>query len=153
MEIVRRKYGGRGGSRDGPEAGRRSLLAALHIAKKDMGWSDDYYRSLLESCFGISTAAALSEEQLRTLVAAIKNRGGTSGSNNSDEQLVALRTRVKIAASQLSNGDERLKGLCKSICGVESVGWCRDVPKMKRVLAILGNVLRKERAIGQAAEG
>ncbi len=155
MKILGGNHTARSPDREGSEAERRSLLAKLHIAKKDMGWTDDYYRNLLENCFGLSTSAALSNEQLRALMASIRNRGWKPRQKpgEMDEQVVAFRSRIKVMASQIPNGDERLKGLCKSICGVASVGWCTDIAKMKRLLAVLGNILRKEEEQSAVAGG
>lgn len=60
-----------------PEAERRKLLAMIHIAKKDMGWSDSFYRSLLENCFGVATSAALTTLQLESFLAAVRTRDGS----------------------------------------------------------------------------
>jgi hypothetical protein len=155
MRILEGNHAPRSPSQEGPEAERKSLLAMLHIAKKDMGWTDEFYRSLLETCFGVSTSAALSNLQLRALMASIRNRGWKPKRKpgEPEEQVLAFQTRIKVIASQIPDGNERLRGLCKSICGVPSVGWCRDVAKMKRLLAILGNILRQERERSTVAGG
>lgn len=142
-------------SSDGdPEAERRRLLAMIHIARKDMGWTDPFYRSLLENCFGVATAAALTNIQLESLIVAIRNQGWAPKRKPGeiDEQVFSFRKRIMDIAAQIPNGQERLKGLCKSLCGTESLSWCTDIPKMKRLLATLGNILRKERDAGTALE-
>ncbi len=146
MKILKVNQMARNPDEPHQDAERRKLLATLHIAKKDMGWTDDYYRSLLESCFGLSTSAALSDVQLQALIAAIRNRGWKpkQRAGEVDEQILAFRARINVTAAQIPNGPERLKGLCKSVCGAESVNWCNDVSKMKRLLAVLGNIYRKE---------
>ncbi len=127
-------------------AERKRLLATIHIAKKDMGWDDCFYRDLLEKCFGVATSAALSNVQLAAFMAAIRNRGWKPQRRlgEVDEQVLVFRRRVKSLASQIPNGEERLKGLCQAICGKRSINWCTDIPKMKRLLEALGNILRKE---------
>jgi phage gp16-like protein len=127
-------------------AERKALLATIHIAKKEMGWDDCFYRDLLEKCFGVATSAALSNVQLAAFMAAIKNRGWKPKQRPGevDEQVLVFRRRVKSLASQIPNGEERLKGLCQAICGKGSISWCTDIPKMKRLLAALGNILRQE---------
>ncbi len=134
------------------ESERKRLLALLHIAKSDLKWSDEYYRSLLDGCFAVSTSAALSNDQLRAIVAAIRNRGWKpkSRSGDVDEQVLALRRRIENMALQLNTGRERVRGLSKSICGTESVNWCCDTAKLKRLLAVLGNIYRTERESGTA---
>lgn len=135
-----------------PGAERNRLLAIVHIAKNDMGWNDCFYRSLLESCFGVSTSAALTNVQLAAFIAAIRNRGWKPKRRPGeiDEQVIAFRVRIKSLAAQIPNGEERLKGLCRSFCGTPNVDWCVDVAKMKRLLAALGNIFRKEKDVAAA---
>lgn len=146
--------GGRRSNRqdEDPEVKRKKLLATIHIAKTDMGWSDNYYRSLLESCFDVSTSAALSIVQLEALVAAIRNRGWKpkKKTGDVDEQVLAFRSRIKSLAAQIPDGQERLKGLCRVMCGCENINWCNSTPKMKRLLAALGNILRRETEVREA---
>jgi phage gp16-like protein len=46
------------------EGQRRGLLAKVHIAKKELGLSDGIYREILAREFGVSTAAALSRQEM-----------------------------------------------------------------------------------------
>ncbi len=54
---------------------RKSLMAKLHIAKKDLGLDDDTYRAMLQNLTGKSSAADCSDRQLIMLVAALRKRG------------------------------------------------------------------------------
>lgn len=54
---------------------RKSLMAKLHIAKKDLGLDDDTYRAMLESLTGKRSAADCTDRQLVMLVAALRKRG------------------------------------------------------------------------------
>ncbi len=47
---------------------RRTLLARLHIIKKEQGWSDDEYRDILEARTGRRSAADLPDKSLARLV-------------------------------------------------------------------------------------
>jgi hypothetical protein len=59
---------------------RKAMLAKVHIAKKDLTlalprFNGDTYRFILESSFGVSSAADLSLEQLHALLLHFKNLG------------------------------------------------------------------------------
>ncbi len=54
---------------------RRGLLAKVHIARKDLGLSEEEYRAILRELFGTGSAAQLSERQLGALVAHFLHRG------------------------------------------------------------------------------
>lgn len=131
---------------------RRGLLAMAHIAKKDLGMLDDDYRDILVNEFGVASSAALSLSELEDLVARFREKGWQpEGRQRSDDErkkkeawLAALRDRAETLSCQLENGEQRLQGLCKSICGVDKLEWCRDAGKLKRLLAVLGHIAGKE---------
>ncbi|EGJ49028.1 gp16 family protein [Desulfocurvibacter africanus] len=54
---------------------RRSLLAKIHVAKKQLGLSDDDYRTVLMEQFGQNSASYLTDGQLRKLVAHFRSLG------------------------------------------------------------------------------
>jgi phage gp16-like protein len=56
---------------------RRSLLAMVHIAKKDLGLDDDTYRDVLRRVTGASSSKALSEHELERVVAEFRRKGWT----------------------------------------------------------------------------
>lgn len=54
---------------------RRPLLAKVHIARKDLGLSEEDYRSTLRELFGVASAAQLTDAQLAELLAHFLRRG------------------------------------------------------------------------------
>lgn len=50
---------------------RRSLMAKLHIARKDLGLDDDTYRAMLQNLTGKRSSADCTDRQLVMLVAAL----------------------------------------------------------------------------------
>lgn len=57
------------------QGARRPLLAKVHIARKDLGLSEEDYRSTLRELFGAGSAAQLSDAQLGELLAHFARRG------------------------------------------------------------------------------
>jgi phage gp16-like protein len=62
---------------------RNSLLAKVHIAKKDLGLDDDTYRAMLENLTGKESAAALTVPQLVRVVADLRAQGWKGQANKS----------------------------------------------------------------------
>lgn len=127
---------------------RRRLLVHIHIAKRDLQMTDEHYRIMLEALYGTSTAAALTIEQLNHVVQYFKELGWQPyyvDFKKKDIMINVLRRRARELAGQIQNGEKRLQGLCKSVCGAEKLEWCKDEEKLKRLLAALGNVARQER--------
>ena len=135
-----------------PEKQRKQLLAKVHIARVDLKWSDDFYRDQLEMLFNVHSAAALNLRQLGFLLEFFKKVGWKpkpskrkQSPSNEDYQTLALRRRAREMAGQIGNGEKRLDGLVKKLCGVDNLDWCDDENKLKRLLAALGTYYRKER--------
>jgi len=124
---------------------RNGLLALVHIAKKQLGLSDDEYRDVLGH-WGASSAGALAVFELEDLVKYFESVGfrrtKVSGVRCQGKQAGALRARIRETAAELENGEARLAGLVKSVCKVERLEWCRDLGTLRRLLKIIGT-LRK----------
>ena len=60
---------------DGPPSGRRALLAKIHVAKKQLGLTEEEYRALLDGHFGAASAADLGLTDLKRLVLVLAGYG------------------------------------------------------------------------------
>ena len=126
---------------------RRGLLAKIHIALKDLGIEDENYREILWTVFRQRSSKHLSIEELQHLVRYFEGRGWQPTrrerkTNPDIDQAIALRDRAREIAAEIPNGEKRLQGLVKKICGVGRLEWARDAEKLERLLAALGNIAR-----------
>jgi len=139
---------------------RRALLAKIHIAAKELALSKVDYRALLMSEFGVPSAADLSTEEMERLLEHFIARGwrptrwvapSTVPSGRQGRgQAFALQARARQILSQLEDNDERrLQGLCEKICGSKDLASCRDVGKLRRILAVLAGIREGESSPGQ----
>lgn len=125
---------------------RQGLLAMVHIALKELGIDDGDYRDILKREFGVASAAALSEREMGDLIRRFKSKGWQAKGGkvwrprNTEGQLRALKERARALAADIENGEQRLAGLCRKICGVDKVEWCKDVEKIKRLVVVLGKI-------------
>jgi len=122
---------------------RKGLLARIHIAKKQLGMTDEEYRAAM-SPFGVESAGQLTIPQLEDFDRYLQDLGWrpvkkANGKRQQAKvtQLEALRERARAIAGDLENGEARLRGLTLSICGVNDLAWCVDVAKLKRLLTVL----------------
>lgn len=122
---------------------RNGLLAKVHIAIKDLGFSDDNYRSILKDAYGVNSAANLSIEELQDFVKRCEYAGWTPRQRNKRNQLKALQMRAEEIAYQIPNGRRRLKGLVRKLCGIDCVEWM-DLKSLKQLLAALERIARDE---------
>ena len=126
---------------------RRGLIAKIHVAKSQMGLRDENYEALLSS-FKVKSTADMTIRQLENFVRLLKAHGWKELKSRKakleDAQLTALRDRVREETVNLVNGEARLPGLVKRICGVDRLEWCRTVEKLERLLAVLGKLQKIE---------
>ncbi len=122
---------------------KNAQLAIVHIAKKDLGIDEEEYREILEKRFNVASAAALSPKELDRLIGLFKRWGFKTiakPQKKTDGQAVALRIRAKNMAKLLPNGEKRLQGLVKKVCKTDRIEWCKDVAKLKSLLAALEKI-------------
>jgi len=121
------------------EKKRKAMLAKIHIALKGLGLEDHVYREVLEREFSQRSAARLTIAQLDTLLGIFRAWGWQSPR---DKKVAALRYKARAIAARIENGEKRLKGLTKKICGADQLAWCHDPAKLERLLAALGKIER-----------
>ena len=138
---------------------RRALLAKIHIAAKELGISAADYRALLMGRFGVPSAGNLSTREMERLLQHFvgrgwrpkgrSDRGASFAARRRRRQVFALQFRAREILSQLEDSDERrLQGLCEKICGSKDLASCRDIGKLRRILAVLAGIRKGESSCG-----
>ena len=132
-------------------ARRRTLLAKVHIAAKELGLPPADYRALLMGRFGVPSAGDLSTRDMEKLLDHFVGCGWRPEGRRASlaamrkRQIFALQARARQIFSQLEDRDERrLHGLCEKICGTNDLASCRDAAKLRRILAVLAGIKKRE---------
>ena len=124
---------------------RNGLLALVHIAKKELGLTDDEYHACV-TALGAGSAGALSIPELERLIKHFKKMGFVKKPSSTrlrkatprqGGQVTALQERIRSIVQDMENGEARMTGLIKAKCGVEDLQFCRDVKKLKQVLRVM----------------
>ena len=119
---------------------RRGLLAKIHIAKKQLGLTQDQYEAIL-SGYKVESAKDLSMQQLESCVKYLKYLGWRPYRVRKrapvERRITALQDRCRELAGQTEDGERRLAGLIKSKAGVDALEWLRDTAKLKQILVIM----------------
>lgn len=125
---------------------KNGLIAMVHIAIDQLQIDDDAYRNSYLRPFGVPSSKAMSIRELEQLIRIFEKEGFVPKRKprKGAGQARALRERVKEEAQELDNWEERLPGLVKSKCKVSNLEWCRDVEKLKQLLATIGNLQSNE---------
>jgi len=139
-------------SQDTQRRERNGLLAKIHVARKQLGLTDDQYEAVLRG-FNVASAGEMTIRQLELLVEYLCRLGfrpvrarwlKPPEERHSDDQVIALWKRVREIAADLPGGTARLQGLVRKICGVEVLEWCRDEDRLERLLKVLGEIRERE---------
>lgn len=121
----------------------RAVLAKIHIAKKELGLSDDLYRSILQTRYKKDSAAKLSRFEAGDLVEHFKGQGfkvkrikktslpanpASTASPSYEEPMMRKIVAIWITLAQagvVKNGsDKALQSYVKRMTGVENLAWC-----------------------------
>ncbi|MBU0944254.1 MAG: regulatory protein GemA [Proteobacteria bacterium] len=116
----------------------RAELAKIHIAKKELGFSDDAYRDVLRMRYKKDSAAKLSSAQARNLVEHFKTLGfSVKRKNNSKispkyddgqmRKVVALWITLGNEGVVKNKSDQALQKYVKRITGKDNLRWCDGV--------------------------
>ncbi|WP_353115360.1 regulatory protein GemA [Nitratidesulfovibrio sp.] len=136
---------------DARPEGRNSLLAKIHIARKDLALGEDVYRDLLERVTGQRSASGLTDRQLVAVVAELRAKGWQPKA----APRKGRKPRVKAGGSALLAKMEALladngrpwsyaEAIARRMFGVEKLEWC-DADQLKAVMvALVKDARRRE---------
>jgi len=135
-------------------AGRRAMLAKIHIAKKDLGMDDGTYRAMLDNLYGVDSSAKLSPKQLDDLLGHLTKHGfvarkkGDAAPSDSARNREPMLKKIAALLTELGQTEGRhvpwsyAVGILKRQSGVMRLEWA--TPKQLRaVIAALDKRLGK----------
>ena len=129
-----------------PAAGkdfRRRALARIHLAKAQLGWSDDVYRGVLLEVAGVSSARDLDTAGLNRMLdhvvkCGFKGKAGYPGRphNFGDEDRTKLLLKIEAILSSAHKSWNYADGVARRACGIDRVVFCQP-PHLHRIVGIL----------------
>lgn len=150
---------------------RRAQLAKIHIAKKDLGLSDDIYREVLFHRFGVDSARDLTDAQLVDLVRYFRDHGwrpkrpgkaegggqkaegkkqGRDPARGRPQNMAAegrgpLLEKIEAQLSAARRPWAYADGIARRVCKVDRVAWCTPQQLRKVVAALAYDAKRNKR--------
>ncbi|MEO1208267.1 MAG: regulatory protein GemA [Cyanobacteria bacterium J06638_20] len=152
-----------------PTGQRKRLLSLIHIAKKQLGLSDDDYRDFLEGVTAKRSAKGMDLSELNAVIQAFEKKGfkvkgegrrvkgkGKLSPKTRDkakktpvDKVRALWIRCYQAGKVRERGDDALQKFCRTVTGVERVEWLKH-HQAKQLIEILETRLQGETEDGGA---
>lgn len=135
----------------------RSALAKIHIAKKELGLTDEAYRDMLHLHFSVASAKDLTPRQVLVLLNKLRARGWQPKSPAKARKKAAGPGFIEItpgpAASQqrkvlamwnaLGYEPEKLHGRCKKQFNVDRFEWVTEYDDLHILITDLEHRLRR----------
>lgn len=139
---------------------RNKDLAKIHIAKKQLGLDDDSYRAMLQMVAGVDSAAHLSMDGRRKVLAHLRKAGfraksprraypdrpnfkRLAGTGN-----LALIKKIEAYLAEANRPWRYAHRMAQKICKVDRVQWCKPEQLIKLVAAMEYDARRHGRYTG-----
>lgn len=125
---------------------RKSLIAKIHVAKKQLAMREDDYRALLNRVTGKDSSAALSEGQLKAVVKEMESIGfkaipaRKAGPKPADSQEARKIRAMWITLHQMGEvsdpSETALSAFVKRQTGIDNMAWLnhKDTSKVMNAL-------------------
>lgn len=129
----------------------RNMLAKIHIAKKELGFDDDTYRTILQTRYKKDSAAKLTRFEAEDLINHFKkqgfkvkrSKGETIPTKTSPtyekpmaRKVVAIWINMALAGKVHNGSDAALQSYVKRMTGVDNLAWCDDRQLWKLIEAL-----------------
>lgn len=123
-------------------------LAIIHIAKAQLGWTDEEYRHTLKDGFGVSSAKDLTSKQADRLISRFQAEGFVIVSRQKrrtlDKQPVSsgnwdrlpMLRKIGAILSDLGKTEAYADGIAKRMFKVDAIRWC-NADQLWKVVAAL----------------
>ena len=128
---------------------RSSLLAKVHIARKDLGLDEDTYRDMLRDVLGVSSAGDATDRQLGTLLGHLRGLGWQDKpprrpfptpkevtSPRHSPGCAALMDKIGAQLADAKRPWSYATALSRRICKVDALEWCK-AKDLKKIVAAL----------------
>jgi phage gp16-like protein len=113
----------------------QAALAKIHIAKKELGLTDESYRDILHLHFKVDSAARLTDRQATVLLNLFKAKGWKSRrsvkkptspkyDDGQQRKIVAIWITMHQEGVVKNGSDRALQAYVKRITGVDNLTWC-----------------------------
>jgi phage gp16-like protein len=132
-----------------PDALRKSELAIIHVAKKQLALEDDEYRSIMLTVTGKRSSADLDDVGRKALLDHFKKIGFKSKSGGHKRPTVGDDREPRMRKIEALLADRKLPwkyadGMARNICKKESISFCDGQDLGKIIVALVQDAKRRK---------
>lgn len=135
-----------------PES-RNSLLAKVHIARKDLGMDKETSREFTLRVTGHESAADCSVPELVRLVAEFRAKGWQVKSKGGKPRptpakgTAALRSKITALLAEAGRPEDYAEGIARRMYKVDAIGFCKPEQLQGVIAALVRDAKRHGRAV------
>ena len=140
---------------------KRTLIAKIHIAKKDLAMDDDTYRDVLHRVTGKNSCKDMTLNELKAVIKDLKRLGftvktvqskpkhGTKPTTTPERE--AMLGKIEAMLADMNLHWNYVHAMSKNMFGVDFVHWldAQKTHKVVQALAVYQNRKAKEQETGQ----
>lgn len=129
-----------------PPDKRAADLAAIHLAKKQLGLDDETYRAMLRDVCGVASAAELDAAGRRKFLAHLATKGFQRKPTRRPApapERQALIKKIRAMLIEADRPDAYADGMAKRMCKVDRMEWCTPDQLGKIVAALVYDFKRR----------
>lgn len=127
---------------------RRADLAKIHLAKKQLGMTDDVYRDMLWTIARVRSAADLDEHGRRAVIEHLKKCGARFTHKRRIRPAgnkAGLIAKVQAFLAEAKRPDSYADGMAQHMFQVERIEWCTTEQLGKIIAALMYDAKRHGR--------
>jgi phage gp16-like protein len=129
----------------------RSMLAKIHVAKKQLALDDDEYRTMLRSVANVESAKDLSPAGAEKLMKHMERCGFRPTKTPHRRPRVAVNRAAQLSKIEALLADagrpwSYVGSMVKRICKVDAIEFCDDVMLAKLIAALSADAKRRKTA-------
>lgn len=139
-----------------------SSIAAIHVAKRDLGLDEDTYRAKLANITGKTSVKDMTEAERQTVLTVFRSEGFKPKADRRANGRLKLSGRFAgklqalwIAGWNLgifrSRDDAALEAFVKRQTGLDAVRFCRDVNDARKAIEALKAIIAREGGVDWSA--
>lgn len=122
----------------------KGLISKIHIAKKDLGFSEERYRALLQGITGKDSCKDMTLSELDAVIKALQKegfvvkvkKGGSKRSpvNSPEQKKIWAIWFSLVEAGKVTNSKGGLNAFIKRQTGIESIDWIKSSEDADKVI-------------------
>ncbi len=139
-----------------------SSIAAIHVAKRDLGLDDDTYRAKLANITGKSSVKDMTEVERQKVLTVFRSEGFKPKADRRPDGRLKLSGRFagKLQALWIAGwnlgifqnrDDAALEAFVKRQTGLDAVRFCRDAADARKAIEALKAILAREGGVDWSA--